>query len=193
MTPHLITDVDQLVDICGTPHPKTLYKIQERFTEQARSFIQQSTFLVLTTISDTGEPTISPKGGVPGFVGLGEDDTLYLPDQRGNNLIFSLQNILGNSQVGLMFMLPGTCETLRIHGHAQLSDDPDLCAKYPIGKKPARLMTIIKPTTSYFHCSMSLRTGKLWEPDAWAETVKISWKEEIEPNLPAGEALEKDF
>ena len=136
-TPIFIQDIATLRELCGDHHPHTPYKVQDHLNAQAQNFIQRSPFVLLSTINAAGESTISPKGGVPGFVGIGDDQTLYLPDQRGNNLIFSLQNILANPQVGLLFLVPGTCETLRVHGTAQITADEALCTQFPIGNKPA--------------------------------------------------------
>lgn len=183
-TPICIQDIATLRELCGDHHPHTPYKVQDHLNAQAQNFIQRSPFVLLSTINAVGESTISPKGGVPGFVGIGDDQTLYLPDQRGNNLIFSLQNILVNPQVGLLFLVPGTCETLRVHGKAQITADEALCTQFPIGNKPARLVTIIQMTSAYFHCARSLNTSKIWQPENWAESITISWREEIEPNLP---------
>ncbi|MCG8351530.1 MAG: pyridoxamine 5'-phosphate oxidase family protein [Chloroflexales bacterium] len=183
----LIQDADTLRKLCGDHHPHTPYKVQDHLNAQAQNFVRRSPFVLLSTVSQEGESTISPKGGVPGFVGIGDERTLYLPDQRGNNLIFSLQNILNNPQVGLLFLVPGTGETLRVHGRAALTADEALCQQYPIGKKSARLVTIIEIDTAYFHCSRSLKTSAIWEPESWTEKITISWKEEIEPNLPPEE------
>ena len=183
-TPTFIQDIATLRELCGDHHPHTPYKVQDHLNAQAQNFIQRSPFVLLSTINAVGESTISPKGGVPGFVGIGDDQMLYLPDQRGNNLIFSLQNILVNPQVGLLFLVPGTCETLRVHGKAQITADEALCTQFPIGNKPARLITIIQMTSAYFHCARSLNTSKIWQPESWAESITISWREEIEPNLP---------
>lgn len=179
-----IQDVATLRELCGDHHPHTPYKVQNHLNAQALNFIQRSPFLLLSTSNAAGESTISPKGGVPGFVGIGDDKTLYLPDQRGNNLIFSLQNILAHPAVGLLFLVPGTCETLRVHGKAQITADEALCAQFPIGNKPARLVTVIQMTSAYFHCSRSLNTSGIWKPESWAEQIAISWRDEIEPNLP---------
>ena len=193
--PNAITDLESLKDLCGEPNPRTPYKIQEKLTEQAKGFLRQSPFMLLSTVSPEGEPTVSPKGGDPGFVALNEaTNTLYLPDIKGNNLIFSLQNMLLNPKVGLIFFLPGTNETLRIHGQAQLSDDPELCSSYTVSGRAARLVTVVQITSYYFHCSVSLNIAKLWQPESWSEKAKISWKEEIEPNLPnPNDKLEDDF
>lgn len=195
MTPslHTITDLTTLKEICGEPNPHTLYKVQAELTEQARAFLGQSPFMLLATVSPDGEPTISPKGGDPGFVGS-DENTLYLPDIKGNNLIFSLQNLLLNPKVGLIFFLPGTGETLRIHGDARLSSDPELCSRYTVSGKAARVVTVVQITSYYFHCSASLNIAKLWQPETWPKTVQISWREEIEPNLPdKGAKLDDDF
>ncbi|MEM7033497.1 MAG: MSMEG_1061 family FMN-dependent PPOX-type flavoprotein [Chloroflexota bacterium] len=183
----LIQDVATLRALCGDHHPHTPYKVQDHLTEQAQNFVRRSPFVLLSTIGQSGETTISPKGGAPGFVGMGDDKTLYLPDQRGNNLIFSLQNILGNPQVGLLFLVPGTGETLRVHGRASLTADEDICRQYLIGKKPARLVTIIEMDSAYFHCSRSLYTSAIWDPNSWTEQIAISWQDEIGPNLPEEE------
>ncbi len=184
---NLIQDVETLRALCGDHHPHTPYKAQNHLNEQAQNFIRCSPFVLLSTATAAGEPTISPKGGVPGFIGIGDAHTLYLPDQRGNNLIFSLQNILANPAIGLLFLVPGTCETLRVHGRAQLTADETLCSQYPISNKPARLVTIIHMTSAYFHCSRSLNTGGIWKPESWIEEIEISWRTEIEPNLPPAE------
>ena len=179
-----IQDVATLRELCGDHHPHTPYKVQNHLNAQALNSIQRSPFVLLSTSNAAGESTISPKGGVPGFVGIGDDKTLYLPDQRGNNLIFSLQNILAHPAVGLLFLVPGTCETLRVHGKAQITADEALCTQFPIGNKPARLVTVIQMTSAYFHCSRSLNTSGIWKPESWTEQIAISWREEIDPNLP---------
>lgn len=180
-----IQDIATLRERCGDYHPHTPYKVQNHLNAQAQHFIRRSPFVLFATVNQVGgEPTISPKGGVPGFVGIGDDKTLYLPDQRGNNLIVSLQNILVNPVVGLLFLVPGTCETLRVHGTAQITADEELCAQFPINNKPARLVTVIALTSAYFHCARSFNTSKLWQPDSWTEQIAISWRDEIEPNLP---------
>ncbi len=183
-SPAFIQDIATLRELCGDHHPHTPYKVQNHLNAQALNFIRCSPFVLLSTSNAAGESTISPKGGTPGFVGVGDDKTLYLPDQRGNNLIFSLQNILVHPAIGLLFLVPGTCETLRVHGTAQITADEALCARFPIGNKPARLVTVIQVTSAYFHCSRSLNTAKLWHPESWTTEIEISWREEIEPNLP---------
>lgn len=182
--PIYIQDVATLRKRCGDHHPNTPYKVQNHLTEQARNFVRRSPFVLLSTINAAGETTISPKGGLPGFVGIGDETTLYLPDRRGNNLIFSLQNILANPQVGLLFLVPGTCETLRVHGRAAITADEALCSQYPIGDTPARLVTVVEMSSAYFHCSASLKTSKIWEPESWHEHIPISFRDEILPNLP---------
>ncbi|MEM7117542.1 MAG: MSMEG_1061 family FMN-dependent PPOX-type flavoprotein [Chloroflexota bacterium] len=180
----LIQDLETLRNLCGDHHPHTPYKVQSQLTEQGQDFIRRSPFMLLTSINQAGEPSISPKGGQRGFVGVGDAKTLYLPDMRGNNLIFSLQNILLNPNVGMLFMMPGTCETLRVHGQATITADEDLCRQYAIGNKPARLVTIVEVTSAYFHCSLSLNKGRIWEPESWEERFKVNFISEIVPNLP---------
>lgn len=182
----LITDVATLRALCGDPNPLTPRKVQTRLTEQAQAFIGRSPFLMLATANAQGEPTVSPKGDKPGFVWAEDEFTLHLPDRKGNNLLFSLQNVLENPNVGMIFMLPGTNETLRVHGSAKLSTDPTLCERLSLGGKPAQLVMTVRITHCYFHCSRSLHHGGVWQPESWPdETMTVSFKSEIEANTTA--------
>lgn len=182
-----IQSTTELREMYGDHHPHTPYKVQNHLTEQALNFVRRSPFALLSTIGPDGETTISPKGGAPGFVGIGDNKTLYMPDLKGNNLIFSLQNIVQNPQIGLLFLVPGTGETLRVHGRAYLTADEALCQTYPVGNRPALLVAKIEMDSAYFHCSKSLATSKIWDPESWTDKIKISFKDEIVPNLPASE------
>lgn len=182
----LITDTETLRAICGDPHPLTPLKVQTRLTEQAQDFIKRSPFLMLATANAQGEPTVSPKGDKPGFVWAEDEFTLHLPDRKGNRLLFSLQNVLENPNVGMIFLLPGTNETLRVHGTAKLSTDPALCQRLSLGDHPAQLVMTVRITHCYFHCSRSLHHGGVWQPESWpGETMPISFKSEIQANTEA--------
>lgn len=121
-----ITSLAQLRAIFGEPSPLVAKKLLRGLDEMAAGFIRRSPFVVIGTADAEGNQDVSPKGDSPGFVLIEDENTLVIPDRRGNKLLFTLQNILANSHVAVIFMVPGTDETLRVNGTAELSADPAL-------------------------------------------------------------------
>ena len=121
---HTIATVDALREVVAPPSDGVKMKLGDRLDEFARDFIAECPFLVLATASADGKADASPKGDDPGFVVVEDDHTLVIPDRPGNNLAFGLTNIIETGQVGLLFIIPGTTETLRVNGRAELSRDP---------------------------------------------------------------------
>lgn len=183
-----IRDLDTLRAMLGEPKASTAAKIQTALTAQAREFIARSPLMMLSTADAHGEPTISPKGDAPGFVHVHDERTLYIPERRGNNLIFGFQNILRNPQVGLLFGVPGTCETLRVQGEAELVADDALCQRFAARGVPALLVTVVHVRECYFHCAKAFMRGQIWEPETWAAPVRVSMGREKAANLPMTEA-----
>jgi PPOX class probable FMN-dependent enzyme len=170
-----IRTADALRAIMGEPNRLTRMKIREVLDEQAQAFIARSPFLLLATASEDGSLEVSPKGDEPGFVRVEDDRTLLVPDRPGNNLAFGLMNIIANPEVALIFLTPGTGETLRVSGCATLHDDADLCEKLCARGKPAKLVMRVAVSRSYFHCARSVLRANLWSPDAWPEPMKVSF------------------
>jgi hypothetical protein len=90
--------------------------------------------------------------------------TLFVPERKGNRLIFSLQNILDNPQVAMIFLVPGTEETLRVQGRAELTADPQMCDRFTARGRPALLVTRVKVERCYFHCAKAFKRSRLWDP-----------------------------
>jgi hypothetical protein len=124
-------------------------------------------------------PTVSPKGDQPGFARVVDERTLLIPERKGNKLIYSLQNLLDNPKIGLIFLVPGTCETLRVQGSAQLSEDRLLCEKLSARGSPALLAIKVQVEACYFHCAKAFLRAELWKPETWPPPVKVSFGEEI--------------
>jgi PPOX class probable FMN-dependent enzyme len=135
--------------------------------------------LMLSTADANGHATVSPKGDPAGFVHVADERTLLVPERKGNKLIFSLQNILANPKVGLIFLVPGTCETLRVQGTAELVDDADLCDRLSMRGNPALLVIRVAVSECYFHCAKAFLRGDLWNPETWPEKIRVSFGEEI--------------
>jgi uncharacterized protein len=174
-----ILDVAQLRAVIGEPSEQVRLKLHTRLNAQAREFIGRSPMFLLSTADAEGQPTVAPKGDGPGFVRVADERTLLIPERKGNKLVFSLQNILANPKVGLIFLLPGTGETLRVSGEAELLDDRALCESFVERGKAALLVTRVRVTQAYFHCAKAFLRSDLWNPAAWAEPMTISFGEEI--------------
>jgi hypothetical protein len=170
-----ITSVAKLRELLPEPKGPTRLKVRDHLDEQAVDFIARSPFLLLSTVDAGGAVEISPKGDAPGFVRVEDRNTLLFPDRNGNNLAFGHINIVGNPNVGLIFLVPGTGETLRVSGRATLFDDADLCAKLGARGKPAKLVMKVDVIRSYFHCARSILRADLWRPERWGDPVKVSF------------------
>jgi uncharacterized protein len=174
-----VQDMAHLRAIIGEPTDQVKLKLHSRLNAQAREFIGRSPMFLLSTADADGQPTVAPKGDGPGFVRVADERTLLIPERKGNKLVFSLQNILTNPKVGLIFLLPGTGETLRVSGEAELLDDSALCESFVERGKPALLVTHVRVAQAYFHCAKAFLRSDLWNPAAWAEPMRISFGEEI--------------
>jgi len=124
VTQHLIETAEDLRSRYGEPSENAVRKSLDRLDRHCRRFIALSPFVVLATSGADGRADCSPRGDPPGFVAVLDDRTVLLPDRRGNNRTDSLRNILENPHVGLLFMIPGANETLRLNGRATLTTDP---------------------------------------------------------------------
>lgn len=157
---------DELRDIVGEPMHLATLKEQPSLDHYTREFIARSPFLVMASVSGKGHVDVSPRGDPPGFVRVVDDNTLVLPDRRGNRRVDTMTNILENDQVGLIFFLPGYEETLRIRGRAALTrSDADLAGMEVNGKSP-ELGIRIAIDTVFYHCAKALKRSRLWDPEA---------------------------
>lgn len=138
-------------------------KILPRLDRHAKAFIALSPFVVLATHGPDGADA-SPRGDAPGFVQVIDDATLLLPDRRGNNLIDSLRNVAQSADVGLLFLVPGINESLRVNGRAEIVADAAVLAPLVAqGKLPASVLKI-SVREVFFHCGKALIRSDLWNP-----------------------------
>jgi uncharacterized protein len=139
-----------------------------------RSFIAHSPFVVVATSAADGSCDVSPKGGPPGFVTVLDESTIAIPDLAGNNRLDSMGNLLENDGVGLLFFVPGVCDTMRLNGRARLStDDAVLDAATVHGARP-KVAIVIAVEEVYLHCQKALRRASLWDPAAWPSTADMA-------------------
>jgi PPOX class probable FMN-dependent enzyme len=184
-----IETVSELRKLIPEPRDRTKLKIQPGLDGQGLDFIKDCAFCLIATTSSTGRIEVSPKGDEPGFVQAEDARTLLVPERAGNNLAFGLQNILETGRVGLIFLIPGTGETLRVSGRAELRDDADLIARFSSKGRPALLVTRVVIEHCYFHCARSLLRANLWQPETWPEARRISFGKILAPRLGGDAAV----
>lgn len=172
---HRIETVAQLRAIVGEPNPATMVKVLDALDDAARAFIARAPFLVLSTADGAGQQDISPKGDGPGFVAVEDDRTLLIPDRKGNKLIFGLQSILANPHVGVLFIVPGTGETLRVNGRATLTADPAILSRLAARGQPAQLAIRVHVDECFFHCAKAFLRAQLWKPESWGQPTRVSF------------------
>lgn len=163
---HRITDLASLkAAYPDEPGELSLAKEVSVITPLYRQLIGASPFCVLATMTDRGVDT-SPRGDTPGFVRVRDEHTLELPDRRGNNRLDSLRNIIADPRIGLIFLVPGWRECVRVRGTAHLSIDPELLESHAMkGKLPASVI-VVEVERVYFQCSRAVLRSKLWDPNS---------------------------
>lgn len=181
--PHRITTLERLRAIIPDPGPAGAVKVNTALDQYMRDYIAGSPFLVLSTADAEGRQDASPKGDLPGFVAVEDDGTLLIPDRSGNKLVFGLQNLLANPNVGVLFMIPGVNETLRVNGRAEITVDPSLCERLTSRGRPAVVVIRVAVEQCFFHCAKAFLRSSLWKPDAWPAKPTISFGKMLAPKF----------
>jgi uncharacterized protein len=148
----------------GAPSERSLQKEMTKLDAHCRNFIALSPFLVIATSGADGLGDCSPRGDAPGFVAVLDDTTILIPDRLGNNRTDSLRNIIDNPGIGLLFLLPGVNETLRINGTARITTDAALLAPLAAQGKAPRSGLLVEVKEAYLQCGKALIRSKLWDP-----------------------------
>ena len=144
-------------------HDLAVLKVQETLGVHAQEFIRRSPFLCLGTQGLNGRADVSPRGDPPGFVRILDDRTLAIPDRPGNNRLDSLSNIIANPAVGLLFMIPGFDDTLRVNGVARIATNPALLATMTVNSRVPVLAIVVQVREVFLHCAKALRRSHLWD------------------------------
>jgi len=163
---HAIRDADSLRALFPPTHDIAVAKVLDRLDRHARAFIARSPFLCIGTQTPDGAADVSPRGDPPGFVRVLDDRTLAIPDRPGNNRLDTLANIIANPVVGLLFMIPGYDETLRVNGRATVTRDPDLLATLAVHDRVPTVAIVVAVDEVFLHCAKAFRRSRLWDPDA---------------------------
>ncbi|WP_419903060.1 pyridoxamine 5'-phosphate oxidase family protein [Kiloniella sp.] len=162
---NIIKTVEDLKALYGERSPRADKKVLSRLDKHCRTFIAQCPFLTMATSSPASGADCSPKGDAPGFVKVLNDKQLAIPDRPGNNRIDSPLNLIENPRVGLLFIIPGVKETLRINGDVEISIDPELLDLLSVDGKRPRCAFVVTVKEAYIHCAKSIMRSDLWNPE----------------------------
>jgi len=164
----MIDSLEALRALYPPARERALLKQLPSLDAHARRFIALSPFLVVASGGD-GALDASPRGGPPGFVQVVDAHTLLIPDSPGNNRLDTLENIVHAGRVGLLFMVPGVDETLRVNGAARLSTSPERLARFDGAGRSPRLVIEVTVAEAYLHCAKALMRSRLWQAGARTE------------------------
>ena len=159
----VVTSVDELTELIGLPSELVLKKQLAELDDHMKTLIAESPFLLLGTFSREGNCDVSPRGDAYGLVWIVDSKTLIIPDRRGNRRIDSLRNILETGRVGLLFLVPGMGETLRVNGHACLIRDEEVLASLAAEGKPPLVAIAVEIEECFLQCAKAIIRSKLWE------------------------------
>ncbi len=157
----------ELEEVLGSPNARVLAKVTDRLDDLCRDFIARSPFLVISSSDAAGRVDCSPKGDPPGFVRVLDDKTLAIPERPGNRRADTFRNVLQNPKVGLIFLVPGKGETLRISGTARLVRDRWLRETMTHNGKVPDLALVVTCEEVFAHCTKCMVRSALWQPDSW--------------------------
>lgn len=166
-----VTSHDELRSIYKTPRPDdgSIRKELKRLDGHCKSFIARSPFVLIGSSDGQGNADVTPKGDRPGFAAILDDTTIAIPDRPGNNRLDTLENIIRNPAVGLLFLIPGMNETLRVNGEARITVDAGLRERLAVDGRPAISVTVVRVKAVYMHCAKAFMRSELWKPDSWPD------------------------
>ncbi len=165
----VITTAAQVRDVLGQPSERVLKKEVSALDGHCRAFIAKSPFVLVSSCDAAGNMDVSPKGDPPGFVRVLDDRTLAIPDRPGNRRADTFRNLIENPRVGLLFLIPGKQETLRVAGAALIVRDRWVREPMAVAGKLPDFALVVTVTEAFFHCAKCIIRSKLWDGAAWPD------------------------
>lgn len=163
----IISTEAEVAAAIGTPSPRVLAKVLDTLDDICRAFIARSPFIVIASSDHDGRTDVSPKGDLPGFVQVLDSRTIAIPERPGNRRADTFRNVLRNPRVGLIFMVPGKGETLRLSGTARIVRDAWLRERMTVNQRLPELALVVTIEEVFMHCSKCMVRSRLWQPDTW--------------------------
>ncbi|CAN7753687.1 pyridoxamine 5'-phosphate oxidase family protein [Pseudorhodoferax sp. LjRoot39] len=188
----MIQTLEQLRGLYAAPGERALRKQLDHVDPHAARFIALSPFCVVATGGVYGALLdASPRGGTPGFVKLADERTLLLPDSGGNNRLDTLENLLADPRLALIFLVPNVQETLRVNGRARLRDEAEFVDRFAEERQRPRLVIEVQVEEVYLHCAKAFMRSQLWQPGTWPERAALpSMNQMIHDQIGAGAPTE---
>lgn len=168
-----ITSRQELRDAFEATHDVAFRKELRFIDPHSKRFIERAPFVFIGSQDKAGNGDVSPKGDKPGFVRVLDNRTIAIPDRPGNNRLDTWENIVENPAVGLIFVIPGMNETLRINGEARLTLDQGLRNDCHVNSRPALAVLVVKVREVYMHCAKAFIRSQLWTPDSWPDRADM--------------------
>lgn len=168
----IIDSIEQLESIYGKPAEPSVVKEVNYLTGEYRALIEASPMMILATCGPEGLDC-TPRGDVRGFVRIVDERTIVFPDRRGNNRIDSLRNIVRDSRVATLFLIPGIGTTLRVNGRATISTESELLESSAVDGKLPRTAVIVSIESVFFHCARSIVRSRLWDPETFIGSTEV--------------------
>jgi uncharacterized protein len=181
-----LTTLAELEALYGEVSPTSLQKETAVITDEYRRLIEAAPFVTIATAGSEGMDC-SPKGDAAGFVRVIDEHTLAIPDRRGNNRLDSLRNLMEDPRIGLLFLIPGVGETLRVNGTARITADEELRRSMTFRDKVPNVVLVIDVESVYFHCSKAILRSDLWNPDKHVERSSLPSPGQIIESISSGE------
>lgn len=150
--------------VIGEPSELVQSKILATLDRHCRSFIERSPFVLVATVGADGGADVSPRGDPAGFVHVVDDRTLAIAERPGNKLIDTLRNVVDTGAVGLLFLVPGVGETLRVNGRGYITDDAELLAAMEVRGRTPLLAIVVEIEEAFLHCAKAFIRSRLWDP-----------------------------
>jgi uncharacterized protein len=169
----IVDSEEQLRAVMGHPMPRAVNKEIPSLDAHCRAFISRSPFVLISSCDAEGRMDVSPKGDPPGFVQVLDDCTLAIPDRPGNRRADTLVNVLQNPRVGLLFIIPGKQETLRVNGNAMIVCDLALRERMAVGGKLPELALIVSVKQAFVHCAKCMIRSHLWDRNFWPDQAGL--------------------
>ncbi len=165
----VVSDEEQLREIVGEPIQRVADKARASLHELDRQWLAASPMCLLATAAADGTCDVSPRGDPPGFTHVLDDRTIAIPDRPGNRRVDGFRSILENPEVGLIFLVPGRGDTLRINGRATLVSDAPFFDELVVGGHRPRLALVVEVSEVFYHCSKAFLRSALWKPESWGD------------------------
>ena len=186
-----ISSEAELRALVGEPMPRAVTKERSRLHERDREWLAASPFCLVATAGPDGTCDVSPKGDPPGFTLVLDDATIAIPERPGNRRADGFRNILGNPHVGLIYLVPGRKETLRINGRARLVREAPFFDEMIVKGHRPQLAIVVGIEQIFFHCMKAFLRSKLWEPESWRPDALPRHAQIVKSVQPCEETLEE--